>query len=86
MKNRIEGYFGDTTAREGADDKWLWGLRKDARRELIRRLVMERIQLGGYEGAPAKSDLSSLLRHPIVVGVLVAVVSGYVCSKLGVKK
>ncbi len=64
MTERIEGYFADADAIHGGggtDDQWLAGLRQEARRSLIRRLVMERIRHVGYHGAPGPvpgADLS----------------------------
>jgi len=58
MPERVEGYEADETVLRGEPGSvsWIDGLRRDARRALIRRLVMERIQLGGYDPRPNPHD------------------------------
>lgn len=72
----------------GADDAWLDGLRDDAQRELVRKLTLERIQKGEWEGDPDPHGLESgpsrftRLVEGVLIGVAVTLVSGWVCSLL----
>jgi hypothetical protein len=102
MPERVEGYEADETALRGGPGSvsWIDGLRKDARRALIRRLVMERIQLGGYDPRPnphdglsdsgvesspsASNDRFIRAAEAIATGVAVLVVGAWVCSRLGI--
>jgi len=102
MPERVEGYEVDESMLPGASGSvsWIDGLRKDARRALIRRLVMERIQLGGYDPRPNPHDGlsdSGIESSPsssndrvikavetVLTGVAVLVVGGWLCSRLGI--
>lgn len=93
-RDRIFGTNGSGASRNGttpstngatrSTDDWLWRLRKDARRAMVRRIVMDRIKNGGLQDAPPPSTASRLKKvfeHPLVVAVAAAVVGGYVSSK-----
>lgn len=63
MSSRVEGYFVEEGAvigpRQGTNAEWLAGLRKEARRAMVRRLVLERVRNGGFQGAPKPVPLDS---------------------------
>lgn len=103
MPERVEGYEVDGSALPAGTPgsvSWIDGLRRDARRALIRRLVMERIQLGGYDPRPnphdglsdsgTESDPSASnerfirVAETILTGVAVLVFGSLVCSRLGI--
>jgi len=101
MPERVEGYEADESALRGGPGSvsWIDGLRRDARRALIRRLVMERVQLGGYdprpnphdglsdsgtESTPESSGRFTRVLETVLTGAAVVVVGAYVCSRLGI--
>ena len=99
----VEGYEADESALRGGPGSvsWIDGLRRDARRALIRRLVMERVQLGGYEARPNPHDGLSdsgtestsesnsrftRILETVLTGAAVVVIGAYVCSRFGIGK
>lgn len=88
---RVEGYETDDAAMQGKagdEDAWLDGLRDEAQRALVRKLALERIQKGEWEGDPdphgLESSSSRLTRliEGVLIGVSVTLLSGWVCSIL----
>ncbi len=57
MPEIVEGYETDGAAQSASGEaSWVDSLRRDARRAMIRRLVMERIEVGGYDPRPNPHD------------------------------
>lgn len=83
MPEIVEGY---RTSRDPAApgpkgaDSWIDGLRREARREMMRELVMRRIKTGGREYQPPVPSRTSRMIEAFFVGVAVTLVSSWLCS------
>jgi hypothetical protein len=71
MFPRIEGYSQQTDRQNppSVHADYLGQIREEARPALIRRMVMDRIQNGGYEDGPRQPDRSLIEQFLMAVGV-----------------
>lgn len=72
----------------GQPDGWLENLRGEARREMIRRLTLERVREGGLVGGPrsAVPAVCWKLLEAFSIGVAVALASAYLIHRTGLIK
>lgn len=89
MAQVVEGYSTDDQF--GADsgaESFVGSLRSQARRELIRRLTLERVRNGGLQDGPRPSLGHKLVQigEAVAIGVVVCVLSNLVVQRLNRRK
>ena len=74
---------------QAGQDGWLENLRGEARREMIRRLTLERVREGGLVGGPRRAVIPAVcwkLLEAFTIGVAVALASAWVVHRTGLIK
>lgn len=90
---RVEGYetnASSMTSKSGMTDEWLDSLRDDMQQQVVRKLAEERIKAGHWGEQPdphtGKQSYAVRVLEGVAIGVVVTIMSAWICSSLGVKK